>query len=690
MGAVIAGDSSNGGLSAMLEARSVAVIGASARLGTVGNHLIRQLVGGGYEGRIHPINRRYAEIEGLAVAPHISEVGAVDLAVVAVANRVLVDEFEAAVAAGARSLAVFASCHGNTADGEPIVQRLSAIAREAAVPVCGGNGMGFLNLEHRLRICGFHQPWDLETGGVTFLTHSGSLFSAMLHNRRHLRFNLVVSTGNELATTMAAYLNHAVGLASTRAIGLFLETVRNPSAMALALDRAAEADIPVVVLKVGRTERGRSAVATHSAALAGDHGAFEAFARGHRAHLVDTMEELADTLALFAGGRRASTPALGSVHDSGGERTMLIDIADRVGVPLARISPATKERLAGFLDPGLEPENPVDAWGTGRDAGEVLASSALALADDPAVGAILASLDLTQEDNPDESYGPTLLAIARRTTKAMAVLGNVPDAIDPGEARLLADAGIPVLRGLETGLRAVRHLFDHPHRRLFEREPHPATARWIPRLGEARVLGEAESLAMLADFDVPVAPTEPADSEDSAVAAANRIGYPVAIKTTAHLHKSDVGGVHLDLADADQVRSAYRSLSSLGSAVVVQQMASTGIEVAFGAVHDQQFGPVVMVSAGGTLIEVLSDATTSLPELDAAGARAMIERLQMRHLLRGVRGNAPADLDSLTRALVAFAHLVASLRGHLQSVDVNPLVVGASGTVAVDAIAVSR
>ncbi len=690
MGARVAGDASNRGLSALLEARSVAIVGASARRGTVGNHLIRQLVGGGFDGSIHPINRRYAEIEGLPVAAHISDVGAVDLAVVAVANESLVEEFEAAVAVGARSLAVFASCHGVTDRGEPIIERLEAIARDAGVPVCGGNGMGFLNLEHRLRICGFHQPWDLEPGGVTFLTHSGSLFSAMLHNRRHLRFNLVVSSGNELATTMAAYLDHSVGLPSTRAVGLFLETVRNPPALADALDRAAAADIPVVVLKIGRTERGRSAVATHSAALAGDHGAFEAFARGHGAHLVDTMEELADTLALFAGGRRATTQALGSVHDSGGERTMLIDIAERVGVPLAAISDRTKTRLASFLDPGLEPENPVDAWGTGREAAAVVASSALALADDPAVGAILASLDLTQEDNPDESYGPTLLTIARRTTKAMAVLGNVPDAIDPGEARMLADAGIPVLRGLETGLRAVRHLFDHPLGRPVGRQPHPAVAKWLSRLGQSSPLGEAESLAMLEDFGVPVVTAESVDTERAAVATAHRIGFPVALKTTAHLHKTDFGGVRLDLANAEEVRAAYRSLSHLGPAALVQPMAPNGVEVAFGAVNDPQFGPILIVSAGGTLIEVLNDKTTALPELDEAGALAMIERLRVRHVLRGVRGNPPADLDSLTNALVAFAHMVASLRGHLESVDVNPVVVGPSGTVAVDAVVVPR
>jgi acyl-CoA synthetase (NDP forming) len=600
-------------------------------------------------------------------------VGPVDLAVVAVANASLVAECEAAVHAGARSLAILASCHGTTPEGEPIVDRVAAIAQDAGVPVCG-----------------FHQPWDLRPGGVAFLTHSGSLFSAMLHNRRHLRFNLVISSGNELATTMSGYVAHAVSLASTRAIGMFLETVRDPETMAAALERAANLDVPVVALKVGRTDRARMAVATHTAALAGDQAAFEAFAYGHGVHLVDTMEELIDTLALFDGGRRATTRALGAVHDSGGERSMLIDTADRVGVVLAEIGEDTRQRLGAVLDPGLEADNPVDAWGTGRDASDVLAESALALARDPAVGAVVVNLDMTSEDDPDEGYGPTVVAVAGQTAKPVAVLSTIPDAVDPGEARLLADAGVPLLRGTESGLRAMRHLFEHPLPLPRRRPAHPAANRWTERLADPNPLLESEALTMISTFGVPVAPSVEVSSPAEAAHAAEAVGYPVAVKAAGHMHKSDIGGVHLNLGGSGSVMAACEAVLRLGGAALVQPMAPPGVEVAFGMIHDPQFGPVVVLGAGGELVELLDDAVTALPHLDHAMAARLLDRLAVRHLLSGFRGRGPADTAALVDAFVSFCAMVASLDGLLGSVDVNPVIVGTAGCVAVDALVVPR
>ncbi|RPI20105.1 MAG: CoA-binding protein, partial [Actinobacteria bacterium] len=255
-------------LDRMLAARSIAVVGASERVGSVGDQVMRQLTKGGYRGAIHPVNPRYARLHGLPCAPSLDDLGAVDHVVLAVANAHLEAELEKAVAVGAGSATIFASCHGTAGDGSPLRERLAAIAGD--MPICGGNGMGFLNLEQRLRVCGFHQPYDLEPGGVAFLSHSGSLFSAMLHNRREVRFNLVVSTGLELNTTMDAYLRWALALDATRLVALFLETIRDPAGFRMALRAAEERAVPVVALKVGSSEPGRAAVATHSEAIAGD------------------------------------------------------------------------------------------------------------------------------------------------------------------------------------------------------------------------------------------------------------------------------------------------------------------------------------------------------------------------------------------------------------------------------------
>jgi acyl-CoA synthetase (NDP forming) len=664
----------------------VAVVGASTRIGSVGHQVIGQLLGGGFEGEVIPVNPRYDRIEGLACLPELDR--PVDLAVLAVANERLEEQMEQALAAGAGSIAIFASCHGRASTGEPLTARLGRLA--GSVPVCGGNGMGFVNVDRRLRICGFHQPWGLAAGGISFLTHSGSLFSAMLHNRRHLAFNLVVSTGNELATTMDEYLAYSVSLETTRVVGLFMETVRNPAGMAAALAQAEEADIPVVALKVGRTERARAAVATHSAALAGEFGAFEAFARAHGVHLVDDMDEMVDTLALFASGRRAGPGGLGTIHDSGGERSLLIDLAARLGVPLATVTGTTRDRLAAVLDPGLEPENPVDAWGTGRAAHDVCLEAVTALADDPGVAAVVFAVDLTAEENPADSYGLTATRLPAVTGKPVAVLTNVATSVDPTEGGFIADSGVPVLYGTTTGLRAVRHLFDHRDHRSMPPVPavvdHPRLPAWTRAV--AAGMDEAAALAMLADFGVPAVKALVATSAHEAREAARLIGHPVAVKTAAPdvAHKSDLGGVRLDLRDDDAVVAAWTELSRLGERVVVEPMAPSGVELALGVVRDPQFGMVMTVAAGGVLIEMVADVATALPPLDTTRAEALVDRLAISPLLRGGRRAPPVDRRALAEAIVAFSAMVVQLGPVLESMDVNPLIAHPAGCVAVDAL----
>ncbi len=453
----------------MLEARAVAVIGASAREGSVGRQTLVELLEGGFDGEVYPVNPRYEEILGLRCYPTIAEVGRpVDLAIVAVGNAGLEDALRGAAEAGAASAVIFASAHEEPREGvPPLTERLARIAREHGMALCGANCMGFVNLERRLRACGFYEPKDLEPGPIAFVSHSGSAFSAMLHNRRGLRFNLAVSAGQELVTTAADYLRYALSLDSTRVVALFLETVRDPEGFREALRRAEERDVPVVALKVGREPLTKELVLAHSGALAGEDGAYEALFEAHGVLRVGSLDEMADTLALLVAGRRAAPGGLASVHDSGGERALLIDTAAEVGVPLARISPRTSARLAELLDPGLPPVNPLDFWGTGRDVHEVVTGCLRALLDDPAVGALAFCVDLTTEDRPEAGYIRMAEEVYPGTAKPMAMLANLSSGIDRGDVERLHRAGIPVLEGTRTGLLAFRHLFElRDHRAL--------------------------------------------------------------------------------------------------------------------------------------------------------------------------------------------------------------------------------
>ncbi|HLH66457.1 MAG TPA: acetate--CoA ligase family protein [Solirubrobacteraceae bacterium] len=675
----------------LLEASSVAVVGASGRPGSVGANVLAGLLERGFAGRVYPVNPRYEQLHGRRCLRSLTEVPEqVDLVVIAVANAKLEEQLELAAQAGARAAVIFASAFEEVRDGESgLTERLGQIARRGGMTLCGPNCMGFVNAAARLQVCGYPLPVK-DPGSIALISHSGSSFSALLHNNRDLRFNLAVSSGLELVTTASDYLRYAVDLDGTRVVGLILEQIRDPEGFAATMASAHERDIAVVVLKVGRDPRAADMVATHSGAVAGDDGAYEAFFEAHGIHRVRDLPELADTLELFAAPRRAVRGGLGAVTDSGGERSLLVDLAP--GVELPEPSAPTKAALKAILDPGLAPVNPVDAWGTGADATQVFVQSLRCLHDDDAIGAVALVVDLTGRSF--ERYVKVAIEVAGITTKPFAVLVPYPGGMNLDAATEIRGRGVPVLEGMASGLAAVAHLFAH--RDFQDRPPLQPRAptnrarrtRWRKRLATQAAPGEATALELLSDWGIPVAATITAGSEDDALAAAHEIGWPVALKTAqpGGAHKADVHGVFLGLGEPAQLRAAYRSCASrLGPAVNVQAMAPSGVELALGIVHDQDFGPLLVIAAGGTLVELIGDRRLALAPVDRQAALRLIDRLKIRPLLDGYRGEPAADIDALARAIASLSELAEDLSGSIEALDVNPLIVTPSGCLAVDA-----
>ena len=687
-------------LSAMLEARSVAVVGASRRAGSVGETMVSELQVGGFAGPIYPVNPGYGEVLGLRCYDSLAELPEpVDLVILGVKNALLESQLELAGANGARAAVIFASCVEEDPHERPLAPRLTAIAEANGMALCGGSCMGFLNLESNLRALAYPEREDLQPGSITWLSHSGSVFTALLHNQRGLRFNLAVSSGMELTATVADYLRYSLELESTRLVAMFLETVRDPEGFREGLRLANERDVPVVVLKIGREDRSRELVVAHSGALAGADGAYEALFREYGVIRVANLDEMADTLELFSAGRRAPAGGLSAVHDSGGERAHLIDVAVEVGTPLAEISDATKERMAAVLEPGLPAVNPVDAWGTGHESELVFMECMRALLDDEQTAALALVMDLADEMHDDGSGTAEMaVQIFGETDKPFAVLSNLGCSIPEKSAVAVRKAGIPLLEATATGLAAFRNLLAHAtFAALPEMERQPVKAvdsgvreRWRTRLASGETWTESDGLALLRDYGIPTARSELAESSAGAMEIAERLGWPVVVKTaTAIAHKSDQGGVSVGVEDAAALETVYEDLSSrLGPRVLVQEMAPEGVELALGTVLDPQFGPLVMVAGGGVWVEILEDRAFALPPLDRLRAERLLAELSISRLFTGVRGAEPADVGSIVDAIVRLSMLAFDMGDCLAALDVNPLIASSEGCMAVDALVV--
>jgi acyl-CoA synthetase (NDP forming) len=672
----------------MMSARSVAVVGASDRADSFGRRLTTEALRSPGIGQVHLVHPTRTSVFDRPCVPSLSDVPEpVDLVLLGVPDKALAPILRIASERGDAGAVIFGPVHGFKDD---------VVAAVGDMAIVGGGCMGFVNTATGVRAIGYLERDPLPAGPIALITHSGSVFSSMLRTRRPLGYTLAVSSGQELVTTTPDYLEYALSLPQTQVIGLVLETMRDAPRLVECLAQAAARDIPVCALTVGTSVRGQALVDAHSGAIAGSDAGWEALFSAYGVHRCSDLDDLTDSLEAFAIGRRhvpGTGRGIATAHDSGAERVLVADLAERLGVGFASLSEPTVSRLAAALDPGLVPMNPLDVWGRGSDTAELFTECLSALADDPETGAIALAVDLVEEYDGDESFAVVMEALQRRTDKPIAVISNITASLDPVAAARLRAQGIPVLEGTASGLRALGHLMAEPPR------PRPEVAidaarqaRWVSRLSAGEALATGEWTSLLEDYGIRVTPGAGASSSAAALEAAERLGFPVVLKSDApevH-HKTEADGVRLALGDAEAVASAYADLAArLGPQVVVQHQAS-GVEVALGVVDDRLLGPLVMVAAGGVLVELVADRAVALPPLDRDTALDMIRRLKVSTLLDGFRGSAPADVDALADAVVALGQLVVELGDHLAGVDLNPVIVGPDSALVVDALVLPR
>ena len=694
-------------LDSLLQPSSIALLGASERAESPGATLAGMIINSEYVGEVYPVNPGYSHILGLVCYPDLDALPkTVDHVVIALGNAHLEAALSAAIRHGAKAATIYSSGVLEQDTKPPLQQRLANMARAAGIHICGINGMGFYNLEQQLYVGIFPRAEHIIRGGISYIAQSGSAFTTLCHNGCRLGFNLCASVGNEITTTVADYMDWCLELESTQAIGLFLETVRDPQRFIGALRKANARGIPVVILKIGKSELGASMAVTHTGAIAGNHSVFQALCRHHGVIEVNDFDEMAAILMLLQNGRAAASGKLAAAFESGGFRELVTDIADELGIDFAALENATVSELEQHLDPGLKAENPLDVWGSHNRFEARFEACLMALMQDPNVAAGVFFSNYRDGYYLSEAIYRVIASVSAKVNKPIALATCYCDLANTVLCQRAYAAGIPFVDGVRETLLAFNHLFAYQtfkqqYARRFAmprqtpQEDQEQTQKqanyWRQKLAKnvAHTLEENTALELLSDFSIPVVKRQLVNSESALAAAAAELGYPVVLKTAQPgiNHKSDQGGVVVGIESEQELLRHYRDINQrLGSMALVSQMVIAGVEIALGTINDRQFGPVIMVAAGGILVEFLDDRAMAMCPLDAAQAETLLASLKLNRLLLGVRGQAAVNRQALIDAIVNLSQLAFNLRDSIAEIDINPVIVNASDAIAVDAL----
>jgi acetyltransferase len=688
---------------ALFKPRSVAVIGATDKEGSVGLAMMNNLKT--FRGKVFPVNPKRDQVLGLKAYPNIAAVPEkVDLAVIITPAPTVPGVIGECIAAGAKSaLIISAGFKEIGPEGAELERQILARARDAHMRIVGPNCLGIMNT--RIGLNATFADAIANPGNVAFISQSGALCTAVLDwsFREKVGFSYFISVGSMLDVGWGDLIDYLGDDPDTDSIVMYMETIGDARSF-ISAAREVALNKPIIVIKAGRTAAAAQAAASHTGSLAGSDDALDAAFRRCGVLRVHTIADLFYMAEVLAKQPRPKGPHLTVVTNAGGPGVLATDALILNGGELTALAPETIAKLNDFLPSAWSHGNPVDILG---DATPERYAKALELvADDPASDGLLVILT-PQAMTEATATAELLRPYARLRDKPILASWMGGDSVEAGE-RILNEAGIPTFGYPDTAARMFTYMWRYSDnlRSLYE-TPVAGDDRAIRRdeaaalIAQVRASGrtlmtEYESKQLLAAYGIPTVPTYIAADEEQAVAHAEAIGYPVVVKLHSETitHKTDVGGVHLNLCDAHAVRDACRLIKASVLArgkesdflgVTVQPMIKRdGYELIVGSATDSQLGPVLLFGTGGQLVEVFQDRALGLPPLNSTLARRMMEQTRIYTALKGVRGRKPVPLDELEQLMVRFSYLVAEQRW-IKEIDINPLLASEQALIALDA-----
>jgi acetate---CoA ligase (ADP-forming) len=698
-GAAATGDGLFRSAVSTLQAKSLAIVGASERARWPSD-IFKNLREFGYPGSVVLVNPRQREVYGQPCFPSLRDLPApVDHALVIVPAAAVPGVLTDAEEAGVKSATVYAAMMGDGEEPESKARGvwLKDFVAKSRLRVAGPNCMGAYSYRERLLGYPNTELCQLAPGGVACIFQSGGTIQFWMKAaaERGLRFSYCITSGNEPDLGLADYLNFVIDDPDTRQVVLFIEGIRRPDAFMHAAGRALAMGKPVLAIKTGATALSRAASQSHTGAIAGDYAAYLAMCERYGIVNYRSLDDLVEAALAFAGGRLPKGPRIGFVTTSGGTVDLLYDYAEAEGAAMPDFNDATKAALLPMMQDGIAPKNPLDV-GIPSTL-EIAARLCETAAHDPDIDMVAWASPMPRKTDAWGDVTP-LRALLAKTDKPVVGFGRVICQMDEHHIAGQEAAGFPFLQGIVPTIRALNGLWFHAARRgRLPPTPPPAPAS---ELSPATLEGT------LARYGIALPASRAATSVAEAVSAAERIGFPVALKIRSPdiLHKTEAGGVALGLQDRGAVEAAAQALVASARATapdaridgfLVQEMVS-GIEAIVGARSDELYGPMLLVGAGGTLVELVEDVALRLLPVTADEVGAMVGGLKLARLLSGFRGRPAADRAALEATALALGRFFLDHRARIKDIEINPLMVRPrrsaemAGAVAVDVRVVWR
>jgi acetyltransferase len=694
-------------LNTLFAPKSVAVIGASERTDSVGQIVFQNMLQSGYKGALYPVNAKSAQIQGQTAYPSISGIGKpVELAVIATPPQTVPGIIEECGIHGVKAAVIITAGFGETgAEGAALERQLLENARRYGIRLIGPNCLGIMRPS--LGLNATFNKGAANTGNIAFVSQSGALCTAILDwaQRNDVGFSSVVSMGSSTDVDFGEILDFLVSDPNTHSILMYIEGIRNARTFMSAL-RAAARIKPVILVKVGRHAAGSKAAMSHTASLVGADDVFDAAVSRVGVVRVQTVTQLFTAARALSCGFRPVGNRLAIVTNGGGPGVMATDRAADLGLAMATLSEATIEYLNQHLPPNWPHGNPVDIIGDAQ--ADRYHHAVKACLEDDNVDGVLAILTPQAMTKPLES-AQALIDLANSHSKPLLTCWMGEVQVEESR-RAFTKAHRPHFRTPEPAVEVFSHLSAYyRNQKLLMQMPGPLSHHIEPDVESARliiegamqehrkVLSEMESKALLAAFNIPVARTMVAHSPNEAMLIAQQLGFPVAMKINSPdiTHKSDAGGVQLNLKNAHEVRAAYQHIldsvqrnrpNAKADGISIEPMIvkPNGRELMIGVTSDPVFGPVITFGAGGTAVEIMGDRAVALPPLNGFLVKELIRETRISKMLGAFRNMAPADVEALEDVLLRVSEMVCELP-LLKEMDINPLILDEHGALAADA-----